>query len=70
MDYDEALNETWGSSTASGQYITVSVQHERNNEKMTLAVWEYKEYRFAIMGEDDSKVVIPKAALVVIENLN
>ena len=70
MDYDEALNETWEGTTAGGQYITVSVRHERNHEKMTLAVWEYKEYQFAIMGEDDSNVVIPKAALNVIENLD
>ena len=69
-EYDETLNETWEASTISGQHITVSVQHAKNNKKMTLAVWEYKEYQFAIMGEDDSNVVIPKVALNVIENLD
>ncbi len=70
MDYDEALNETWEGSTAGGRYIAVNVRHEKDNEKMTLAVWEYKEYRFAIMGEDDTKAAIPKVALAVIENLD
>ena len=69
-EYDEALHETWEGSTVSGQHITVNVQHEKGNEKMTLAVWEYKEYRFALMGEDDSNAAIPKAALYVIENLD
>ena len=69
-EYDEALNETWEGSTVGGQHITVNVQHEKGNEKMTLAVWEYKEYRFALMGEDDSNAAIPKTALCVIENLD
>ena len=69
-EYDETLNETWEGSTIGGQHITVSVQHERNHEKMTLAVWGYKEYQFALMGEDDSDAVIPKVALNVIENLD
>ncbi len=69
-EYDETLNETWEGSTIGGQHITVSVQHERNHEKMTLAVWEYKEYQFALMGEDDSDAVIPKVALNIIQNLD
>ena len=69
-EYDEALQETWEGSTVGGQHITVNVQHEKGNEKMTLAVWEYKEYRFALMGEDDSNAAIPKVALCVIEHLD
>ena len=69
-EYDEALHETWEGSTVGGQHITVNVQHEKDNEKKTLAVWEYKEYRFALMGEDASNVAIPKVALCVIENLD
>lgn len=69
-EYDEALHETWEGSTVSGQQITVNVQHEKGNENITLAVWEYKEYQFALIGEDASNVAIPKAALCVIENLD
>lgn len=69
-EYDETLAETWEGITASGERITVSARHEKDHENMTLAVWEYKEYQFAIMGEDDANVVIPKTALNIIENLD
>lgn len=69
--FDEALNESWEGDTISNQHIVVKVQHENNDGKMVLATWEYNEYQFAIIGEDenDSKS-IPKVALHIIYNLN
>ncbi len=70
-EYDEALNESWEGDTIGSQHIVVKVQHENNDGKMVLATWEYNEYQFAIIGEDenDSKS-IPKVALHIIYNLN
>lgn len=68
IEYEETRNEIWEGQTVSGQTITVSVQHEGNGGKMTLAVWKYGDCQFAILGEDDSGA-IPKVALNIIKNL-
>lgn len=70
-EYDETLNEYWEGKTISNQSIEVKVQHENNDEKSILATWEYNEYQFALMGEDenDSKS-IPKVALNIINKLD
>lgn len=70
--YDESLDETWTGNTASGQWVSVKVQHPVD-EKTILAVWEYGNYRFAIQGNVPDHATdtntVPKTALSVISNL-
>lgn len=70
-EYDETSHESWEGKTVSDQLITVKVQHKKDDEKAVLATWEYNEYRFAIMGEDQNDSdSIPKAALSIIYELD
>ncbi len=70
-EYDETLNESWEGKTISSQNIAVKVQHKSNGEKEVLATWEYGEYQFAMIGEDESdSKSIPKVALNIINKLD
>ena len=70
-EYEETSHESWEGKTVSDQLITVKVQQKKDDVKAVLATWEYNEYRFAIMGEDQNDSdSIPKAALSIIYELD
>lgn len=62
--------EAWYGTTRSGQNINVNVQY---NDNLVLAEWEYKNYKFAILGEVSAQqpeiISVPKTALDVIMGL-
>lgn len=67
---EKEADETWQGTAKQGQTVYVKLYCL---EEQVIAVWEYKEYSFAIFGnaaepQSDSSP-IPKAALYVIQNL-
>lgn len=63
-------DETWEGNTKSGQLVTI---HVFLLEKQVAAVWEYKNCKFAIIGnlplEQTDISPVPKTAIYVIEGL-
>lgn len=64
LDDQNWTEETWYGTTHSGKNINVNVQY---NENCVLAEWEYKNYKFAILGEVSAQqpeiISVPKTAL-------
>ncbi|MCM1258770.1 MAG: hypothetical protein NC307_13060 [Roseburia sp.] len=69
--YDETREESWEGNAPDGERVYVTVQRFADVREV-LAAWEYKEYRFAILGNADAGVEdvssIAKTALYIIGN--
>lgn len=72
LEVQNWTEETWQGSTSSEKLVNVGLKY---NENWALCEWQYKNYRFAILGEisaqqsDPEIITIPKTALNIIMGL-